>query len=138
MAKIRLERSPAPLWFRTLIPMIAIPVTFALTSVLILWAGANPLSAYYEFLISPLSSRVSLIEVLVKSTPLLLTGARWLLLFRPATGILALEGQLYAGAMVAAWLGHGAQGCFAFCGYSADDLGGVRGRCALGAHPGPA
>jgi ABC-type uncharacterized transport system permease subunit len=103
--KYRLERASAPLWFRSLIPVIAVPVTFLLTSVLILWAGANPLQAYYEFLITPLSSRFSLIEVLVKSTPLLLTGASVAFAFSAGYWNIGAEGQLYAGAMAGAWVG---------------------------------
>ncbi len=51
--KFRIERVPAPLWMRALIPLVAIIVTFIITSVLIIWAGANPLEAYYYFLIAP-------------------------------------------------------------------------------------
>jgi simple sugar transport system permease protein len=127
MTKIRLERSPAPLWFRTLIPVIAIPVTFALTTVLILWAGANPLSAYYEFLISPLSSRVSLIEVLVKSTPLLLTGASVAFAFSAGYWNIGVEGQLYAGAMMGAWLGMVLKDVSPFVGIPLMILGGFAG-----------
>jgi len=105
MLRFRLERASAPLWFRSLIPVIAVPVTFLLTTILILWAGANPLAAYYEFLIAPLASRVSLIEVLVKSTPLLLTGASVAFAFSAGYWNIGAEGQLYAGAMAGAWLG---------------------------------
>ena len=49
-------------------------MTFVLTTSLVLLVHANPLEAYYYFLVEPLSSRVSLIEVLVKATPLLLDG----------------------------------------------------------------
>jgi ABC-type uncharacterized transport system permease subunit len=105
MPKFRLERAPAPLWVRTLIPVIAVPITFLLTTVLIWWAGADPLRTYYEFLIAPLSSRVSLIEVLVKSTPLLLTGASVAFAFNAGYWNIGAEGQLYAGAIAGAWLG---------------------------------
>ncbi|HMN61038.1 MAG TPA: ABC transporter permease [Anaerolinea sp.] len=105
MLRFRLERASAPLWFRSLIPVIAVPVTFLLTTILILWAGADPLRAYYEFLIAPLASRVSLIEVLVKSTPLLLTGASVAFAFSAGYWNIGAEGQLYAGAMAGAWLG---------------------------------
>lgn len=105
MLRLKLERASAPLWFRSLIPVIAIPVTFLLTSILVLWAGADPLEAYYQFLIAPLSSRVSLIEVLVKSTPLLLTGASVAFAFSAGYWNIGAEGQLYAGAIAGAWLG---------------------------------
>lgn len=102
---IRIERAEAPVWMRSLIPLIAILATFALTATLVLLAGANPLEAYRHFLISPLSSRVSALEVLVKSTPLLLTGAAVAFAFRAGYWNIGAEGQLYAGAITAAWLG---------------------------------
>lgn len=105
MFKYRIERTPAPIWWRTLIPVVAIIVTFILTSVLVIWAKANPFEAYYHILISPLSNRVSAIEVLVKSTPLLLTGAAVVFAFSAGYWNIGAEGQLYAGAMMAAWLG---------------------------------
>ncbi len=65
------------------------------TSVLILWAKANPFEAYYYFLIAPLSSRVSALEVLVKATPLLLTGAAVTFAFSAGYWNIGAEGQLY-------------------------------------------
>lgn len=105
MAKYRIERAQAPIWLRTLIPVIAIPITFLITSVLILAANANPLEAYYNFLIVPLSSRSSAIEVLVKATPILLTGAAVAFAFNAGYWNIGAEGQLYAGAIAGAWLG---------------------------------
>jgi simple sugar transport system permease protein len=90
---------------RSLIPLAAIAVTFVLTATLIIGAGANPLEAYRYFLIVPLSSKVSAIEVLVKSTPLLLTGAGVAFAFSAGYWNIGAEGQLYAGAIAAAWLG---------------------------------
>jgi len=90
---------------RTLIPVIALLLTFLLTSGLIIWGRANPLQAYYYFLIAPLSSRVSALEVLVKSTPLLLSGVAVTFAFSAGYYNIGAEGQLYAGAIAAAWLG---------------------------------
>jgi len=53
----------------------------------------------------PLSSQVSAIEVLVKSTPLLLAGAAVAFAFSAGYWNIGVEGQLYAGAIAAAWLG---------------------------------
>lgn len=105
MAKLRIERAPAPVWLRPLIPVIAVPVTFIITSILIVLAGANPFQTYFNFLVLPLSSNVSAIEVLVKSTPLLLTGAAVAFAFSAGYYNIGAEGQLYAGAIMAAWLG---------------------------------
>ncbi len=105
LPKFKLEKTGAPLWFRGLIPVITLLVTFILTSGLILWGKANPFEAYYYFLIDPLSGRVSFLEVLVKSTPLILTGIAVTVAFVAGYYNIGAEGQLYAGALAAAWLG---------------------------------
>jgi simple sugar transport system permease protein len=106
---LKIERASAPVWTRPLIPVAAIVVTFILTASLVLLVEANPLEAYYYFLIDPLSSRVSAIEVLVKATPLLLTGAAVTFAFVGGYWNIGAEGQLYAGATAATaigiWLG---------------------------------
>ena len=105
LPKFRLEKTGAPLWFRGLIPVITLALTFVLTSGLIIWGKANPFEAYYYFLIDPLSGRVSFREVLVKSTPLILTGIAVTVAFVSGYFNIGAEGQLYAGALAAAWLG---------------------------------
>ena len=138
MLKFKIERAPAPVWMRTIIPLLAVPVTFLLTTLFLLWAEANPLQAYYHFLIAPLSSRVSAIEVLVKATPLLLTGAAVAFAFSAGYWNIGAEGQLYAGAMAGAWLGMILKGISARAGHPAHARGRLRRRNAVGAHPGPA
>lgn len=105
MFKYRLERAPAPSWFKVLIPVIAILVTFLITSILVMMSKANPFSAYYYFLVAPLSNRVSALETLVKATPLLLTGTAVTVAFASGYWNIGAEGQLYAGAVAAAYLG---------------------------------
>lgn len=102
---LKIERLPAPVWVRPLIPIAAIIVTFLLTATLIVLVKANPLEAYYYFLVDPLSSRVSAIEVLVKATPLLLTGAAVTFAFAGGYWNIGAEGQLYAGATAATAIG---------------------------------
>jgi simple sugar transport system permease protein len=102
---VKLERRAAPMWVRPLIPLAAILVTFIVTSVFILLAGANPFHAYYYFLIAPLSSKVSFLEVLVKATPLLMTGAAVTFAFSAGDWNIGAEGQLLAGAVAAAGIG---------------------------------
>lgn len=86
-------------------PVLLILITFVVTSVLMLLAGADPLEGFYYFLLAPLSSRVSVLEVLVKATPLLLTGVSVAFAFAAGYWNIGAEGQLYAGAIAAAWLG---------------------------------
>jgi general nucleoside transport system permease protein len=105
MTPWKIERRPAPLWVRPLIPLISILLTFLLTGILILAERVNPFEAYYYFLIAPLSGRVSAIEVLVKATPLLLTGAAVTFAFAAGYWNIGAEGQFLAGAIAAAGLG---------------------------------
>jgi ABC-type uncharacterized transport system permease subunit len=101
----KIERIPAPVWMRPLIPLAAIVLTFLLTATLVILVDASPVQAYYYFLIDPLSSRVSAIEVLVKATPLLLTGAAVTFAFAGGYWNIGAEGQLYAGATAATAIG---------------------------------
>lgn len=107
---LKLERRAAPMWVRPLIPLVAILVTFIVTSIFIILAGANPFQAYYYFLIAPLSSKVSFLEVLVKATPLLLTGAAVTFAFSAGYWNIGAEGQLLAGAVAAAGIGISMEG----------------------------
>lgn len=101
----RLERGAAPWWAQALTPFIAILITFIITAVLVAAAGANPFAAFYLMLIEPLTASVSALEVLVKATPLLMTGLAVVFAFRGGYSNIGAEGQLYAGALAAAWVG---------------------------------
>jgi simple sugar transport system permease protein len=105
VTKLKIERAASPAWAKTLIPVAAVLVTFIVTSVLILLAKANPFAAYYHLLIEPISSRFSVLEVLVKSTPLILTGMAVTVAFASGYFNIGAEGQLYAGAIAATWVG---------------------------------
>ena len=74
MLGIKLERGSAPIWLRGLIPILAIVLTFALVSILIVFAGANPLDAINQLLIIPLTKTTARGDIIVMATPLLLTG----------------------------------------------------------------
>lgn len=95
-------RSP---WSMPALVIIAVALTLALTAGPILLAGANPLEAYGEYLIVPLTSRYTLLEVLVASTPLLFTGAAVGIAFRAGYWNIGAEGQLLLGAIAAAGIG---------------------------------
>lgn len=102
---MRLDRIRSRIWIRIVIPLMLLLITFAVTSLLVILAGADPLEGFYYFLMAPLSNRVSILEVLVKSTPLLLTGVSVAFAFAAGYWNIGAEGQLYAGAIAAAWLG---------------------------------
>jgi ABC-type uncharacterized transport system permease subunit len=103
--RLQVERNPAPIWFGALIPLMSILLTFLLTSGFVLAYGENPLEAAYYFLLDPLSNPVRLIEVLVKATPLLLTGIAVAFAFSGGYWNIGVEGQLYMGATAATAIG---------------------------------
>lgn len=91
--------------YAPLVVPVALGVTFAITSLFVLAAGADPLDAFHRFLIAPLTSTVTLLEVLVSATPILFTGAAVAIAFRAGYYNIGAEGQLLAGAIAAAGLG---------------------------------
>jgi simple sugar transport system permease protein len=103
--RFHVERLPAPLWLRTLIPIASIFITFLLTSSFVLAVGADPLQAAYYFLLDPLANPVRMIEVLVKATPLLMTGSAVAFAFAGGYWNIGVEGQLYMGATAATAIG---------------------------------
>ena len=103
--RVALEEWVAPHWFTAVLAAIGITITFAITSVFMLSSGVEPLSAYRQFLIEPLTYRYGVMEVLVSSTPLLLTGAAVVFAFRAGYWNIGAEGQLLCGAIAAAGVG---------------------------------
>ncbi len=101
----RWERGSAPLWLRLSLPLVAILITFLIATLLIAASGTNPLDVFYEMLVRPFTRRTSRLEVLVRATPLLLTGISVAIAFRAGYYNIGAEGQLYAGAMMAAYVG---------------------------------
>jgi simple sugar transport system permease protein len=108
---IRLQqRAAPPPGFVLALPVAAVAVTFALTAGIVFAAGANPLEAYEQFLITPLRSEFGVLEVLVSMTPILFTGAAVALAFRAGYWNIGAEGQLLCGAIAAAWVGQVVEG----------------------------
>ena len=84
---------------------LAVAITFAITAGPILVAGANPIVAYGEFVVAPLTSSFTLLEVGVAATPILFTGAAVAIAFRAGYWNIGAEGQLLLGAIAAAGMG---------------------------------
>ncbi|MEP3279522.1 MAG: ABC transporter permease [Stappiaceae bacterium] len=106
---MRLEaREHVPLWMTALAPPIAVAVSFLFCAILILWAGASPLSAYGDLIAGALGSRFAITETLVRATPLIFTGLAVAVAFRAKLWNIGGEGQLYAGALMVTWVGTGA------------------------------
>ena len=92
-------------WSTPGIVVLSVVATVLLTAGPIALAGASPIEAYAEFLVVPLTSRFSVLEVLVASTPILLTGTAVALAFRGGYWNIGAEGQLLVGAIAAAAIG---------------------------------
>jgi simple sugar transport system permease protein len=88
-----------------LFPVMAALIAFAIGAVVILLAGQNPVEAYAALLRGGFGSRAALGRTLLGATPLIFTGLAVAVAFRAGLFNIGGEGQLYMGAIAAAWLG---------------------------------
>jgi simple sugar transport system permease protein len=86
-------------------PLFAILVSFAIGAVIVLATGNNPLSAYAALLRGAAGSPEALGRTLLNATPLVFTGLAVAVAFRAGLFNIGGEGQLFIGAITAAWLG---------------------------------
>lgn len=98
-------RGREPRWLAPVAVLVAVVVTLALTAIPIRLAGANPPAAYERYLLTPLTSRTGVLEVLLTATPLLFTGLAVAIAFRVGYWNIGAEGQFLAGAMAVTWVG---------------------------------
>lgn len=106
MTQLRFERrSETPAWLSIALPLAAVLATLVLCSGLVALAGANVLDAYAELFLTPFSTGFDLEQTAIKSAPLVLTGLAVAVAFRARFWNIGGEGQLYAGAMAAAFIG---------------------------------
>jgi simple sugar transport system permease protein len=106
LISLQLERHhPLPLWQQAGLPVLAVGAALGLSAVLVLWAGADLGRAYLALFEGALGSRFAVLETFVKTAPLVLTGLAVALAFRARFWNIGAEGQLYAGAVAATWLG---------------------------------
>jgi len=97
MRLVRHERDSR--WRTPAAVAVAIALTFAITAGPIRGAGANPLTAYRRYLVTPLTTAFSAQEVLLAATPLLFTGLAVAIAFRAGYFNIGAEGQFLAGAI---------------------------------------
>ena len=101
-----------PTWLRRTIlhpqlleSLIAIAVALLVGAGLIALLGKSPLAAYSALLDGAAGNLNSLSETLLKAIPLALAGVGVSIAFRANVFNVGAEGQLYLGAMAAAWVG---------------------------------
>lgn len=106
---MRLEPKPAPSLATTLAyPVGAVVATFVIASLLVLAAGASPLSVFALVARGAAGSQFAILETLTRATPLIFTGLAVAVAFRAKLWNIGAEAQLYAGGVVTVVLGTGA------------------------------
>lgn len=88
-----------------LFPAIAIVISFFIGAVIVLVTGSNPLSAYAALLEGAVGTPTAVGRTVVNATPLIFTGLAVAVAFRAGLFNIGGEGQLFVGAVTAAWLG---------------------------------
>ena len=105
---MRLElRESTPWWLTLSAPLLAIAMSLLLACVLIVWAGESAAAALALMLSGAFGSAFALTETLARAIPLMLCGLAVAVAFRARFFNIGAEGQLYAGALAATWLGTG-------------------------------
>ena len=87
------------------IPVIAVLLAFGGGAFLIALSGVSPIEAYQSMLRGAFGSKNNIAETLVKATPLLLASLGIAVAFRTRVFNIGAEGQIYMGALGAAFVG---------------------------------
>ena len=95
-----------------LAPLGAVAFTLAISTLLVLWAGAPVAATFGLLLKGAFGSVFAISETLTRATPLILTGLSAAVAFKARLFNIGAEGQLYAGALAAVVVGglHGGVG----------------------------
>ena len=103
---IKLEkRTPPPVWFQILTPILAIVISLLISAIFVVLLKKNPITAFYYLFYGAIGTKFAFKEMLVKATPLILTGVAVAIAFIAKYWNIGAEGQLYAGALAATWVG---------------------------------
>jgi len=84
-------------------------LALAIGALIIASSGKDPLTAYAALFHGAFGSRMAVANTLDRSTVMILAGLAAVFAFSTSVRNLGIEGQLYAGAFVAAWVGFGIQ-----------------------------
>jgi ABC-type uncharacterized transport system permease subunit len=97
----RIRRALAPLWT----PLVSILGAVLVGGVFMWMSGADPVASYAAMARGGLGGGRPLAESLAKATPMILSGLAVAFAFRGGLFNIGVEGQLYVGAVAAAWAG---------------------------------
>ncbi len=84
-----------------LVPIVSVIMALLISSVVILLIGQNPIVAYAALFKGAFGSKLAIASVIIKTTPLILTGLAVGFGFRAGLFNIGAEGQMVMGAMIA-------------------------------------
>src|SRR3984893_17965753 len=91
-------------------PLIAIALTLVTMAILFAALGKNPITALSVYFIDPLTDSYSLVELVVKATPLVMIAVGLSLCYLANVWNIGAEGQFLIGAVCGSWLAVKTQG----------------------------
>src|SRR5579883_3454261 len=91
-------------------PLIAIALTLVTMAILFAALGKNPVTALMVYFIEPLTDSYSLVELVVKATPLVMIAVGLSLCYLANAWNIGAEGQFLIGAVCGSWLAVRTQG----------------------------
>src|SRR3974390_2688433 len=91
-------------------PLIAIGLTLVTMTILFALLGKNPVTAFINYFIFPLTDSYSLQEIGVKAAPLVLIAVGLSLCYLANVWNIGAEGQFLIGAVCGSWLAVNTQG----------------------------
>lgn len=124
-------------WYqKVLIPLLAIIVALLIGAVVILASGASVSKAYVGLFQGAFGKPRAIAETFVIATPYILTGLAVAFGFKCGLFNIGVEGQFYAGAVLAAFVGYSIKGVPHFLHLPLAIVAGIAGGAIWGAIPG--
>lgn len=103
---IKLERRlDASRWRSVLTPIVSVLFALVAGAIFLALEGFNPISVYRSLIDVSFASKFGITDSLAVAVPLILTGLAAAVVFRMNLFNIGAEGQLYLGAIFAAWAG---------------------------------
>jgi len=99
------EISLSGFWFNILIPILAVITALFISSIAILLSGGNPILAYTALASGSFGSMTSIVETIIKATPLMISGLGVAIAFRGGLFNIGVEGQMFVGSIAAVIIG---------------------------------
>lgn len=87
------------------VPVGAVIAALLVGAILLLMIGVNPLEAYWYLIFDNFSNIYSITEVIIKATPLILSGLAFTFAYRSGLFNIGAEGQMFVGAIAAVIVG---------------------------------